>query len=123
MDISKLISKVTGDFEDKKRWRAIQGRIAELPEAYRATVKALERFLTYRGAITRGDALVAMLDDLVQLFEEGAASGTPIRTIVGEDPVEFAEEFLRNYAESQWINVERDRLTASIDRAITLEQR
>ncbi len=58
-----------------------------------------------------------MLEDLADLFEQGAASGTPIREIVGEDPVEFAEAFLRNYPQGQWIVRERDRLTSAIDRA------
>ena len=40
-----------------------------------------------------------MFEDLADLFEQGAADGTPIREIVGEDPVEFAETFSQNYAD------------------------
>ena len=58
-----------------------------------------------------------MLEDLADLFEQGAASGTPIREIVGEDPVEFAEAFLQNYPRGQWIIRERERLTSAIERA------
>ena len=50
-------------------------------------------------------------------FEQAAASGTPVREIVGEDPVEFAEAFLRNYPQGQWIVRERERLTSAIDSA------
>ncbi|MFI6604150.1 DUF1048 domain-containing protein [Nonomuraea sp. NPDC050536] len=57
-----------------------------------------------------------MLEDLADLFAQSAADGTPIRDVVGEDPVEFAEAFLRNYPESQWISRERERLTDAIDR-------
>ena len=57
-----------------------------------------------------------MLEDLADLFEQSAANGTPVREIVGEDPVEFAEAFLRNYPEGQWIGRERERLTNAIDR-------
>jgi DNA-binding ferritin-like protein (Dps family) len=56
-----------------------------------------------------------MLDDLADLFEQSAADGTPIREIVGENPVEFAETFLRNYSEGQWINKERERLINAIE--------
>jgi DNA-binding ferritin-like protein (Dps family) len=45
------------------------------------------------------------------------STGTPVRDIVGDDPVEFAEEFLKNYPQGQWIVRERDRLTSAIDRA------
>jgi DNA-binding ferritin-like protein (Dps family) len=58
-----------------------------------------------------------MLEDLADLFEQSAANGTPIREIVGEDPVEFAETFLQNYSEGQWINKERERLTKAINSA------
>jgi DNA-binding ferritin-like protein (Dps family) len=45
--------------------------------------------------------LLLMLGDLADLFEQSAADGTPIRAIVGDDPVEFAETFMRNYAGGQ----------------------
>ena len=123
MNISALIEKVVGDFGDKKRWRAYKARTKQLPANYRAAIEALERYLTYFGAITKGDVLMSMLEDLADLFEQSAANGTPIRAIVGEDPVEFAETFLRNYAEGQWINKERARLTEAIDRAAAEESR
>ena len=69
---------------------------ATLPTNYRTAIEALERYLTYFGAITKGDVLMSMLEDLADLFEQSAANGTPNRAIVGDDPVEFAEEFLRN---------------------------
>lgn len=71
----------------------------------------------YFGAITKGDVLVSMLGDLADLFEQSAADGTPIREIVGNDPVEFAETFMRNYTGGQWINKERERLIKAIDAA------
>ncbi len=121
MNLSALIEKLVGDFGDKKRWRAYKARTRQLPANYRAAIEALERYLTYFGAITKGDVLMSMLEDLADLFEQSAANGTPIRSIVGDDPVEFAETFLRNYAEGQWINKERARLTEAIDRAAAEE--
>ena len=40
-----------------------------------------------------------MFEDLADLFERAAADGTPIREIVGEDPVEFVETFIQNYTD------------------------
>lgn len=117
MNIKTLVEKVVGELGDKKRWWAHKDRVKQLPDSYRTAVEALERYLTYFGAITKGDVLMTMLEDLADLFEQSAAAGTPIRAIVGDDPVEFAETFLRNYAEGQWINKERARLTEAIDRA------
>jgi DNA-binding ferritin-like protein (Dps family) len=111
------IEQVTGSLEQKKRYRQYKARTKQLPANYRTAVDALERYLMYFGSITRGETLVSMLEDLADLFEQSAANGTPIRQIVGQDPVEFAETFLQNYSEGQWINKERERLTSAIDRA------
>ncbi|HEY5853843.1 MAG TPA: DUF1048 domain-containing protein [Aldersonia sp.] len=111
------IEQVTGSFADKRRYRQYKARTKLLPESYRTAIEALDRYLMYRGAITKGDALLSMLEDLADLFEQSVANATPVRAIVGEDPVEFAEEFLANYSESQWINKERERLTQAIARA------
>ncbi len=64
-----------------------------------------------------GDSATSMFEDLADLFEPAAADGTPIREIVGEDPVEFVEAFLQNYSKGGWIIRERERLTSAIERA------
>jgi DNA-binding ferritin-like protein (Dps family) len=111
MFISKFISKVIGE---KGQWREYKARVRQLPASYRTAVDALERYLKYFGTGGGGGAIY---EDLVDLFEQSAANGTPIREIVGEDPVEFIEAFVRNYPKGQWIIRERERLTTAIDRA------
>jgi DNA-binding ferritin-like protein (Dps family) len=108
------IEQVTGSLEQKKRYRQYKARTKQLPASYRAAVEALERYLMYFG--TGGDG-TAIYEDLVDLFEQSAADKTPIREIVGEDPVEFIEMFVQNYPKGQWIIRERKRLTTAIDRA------
>jgi hypothetical protein len=49
--------------------------------------------------------------------DQVAANGTPIRDVVGEAPVEFAEAFARNHPDDRWIIRERERLTNAIERA------
>ena len=102
--------------DQKRRYRQYKGRTKQLPASYRAAIEALERYMQYFGPGT-GDGVVSMLEDLADLFEESAANGTPIRGVVGEDPVEFAEAFLRNYPEGSWVRREQERLTTAIDRA------
>ena len=111
----KWIELVTGPLEEKKQYREYKARIKQLPANYCAAAEAVERYLMYAGGIAKGDVLVRMYGDLVGLFEESAASGTPIRQVVGEDPVEFVEAFIANYSDGSWINKERRRLIATID--------
>lgn len=123
MKITTVVEKVIGDFGDKRRWRDFKARTKRLPAGHRAAVEALERYLMYYGGIAKGDVLMSMLEDLADLFEQAAADGTSIRDVVGDDPVEFAEDFIRNYARGQWINKERLRLNEAIDRAVAEEAR
>lgn len=113
---ARWIEKITGSIEQKKRYRQYKVRMQQLPSDYRVAIEALNRYLMYFGAITNGDTMVSMLEDLADLFEQSAANGTPIRAIVGENPVEFVETFLQNYADGQWIDKERKRLIDAIDR-------
>lgn len=111
------IEQITGSLDQKRQYRKYKARTERLPAGYRIAIDALARYLTYYGAITKGRIMLSMLEDLADLFEQSAASGTPIRAVVGDDPVEFAETFLRNYSEGQWINKERERLTRAVERA------
>lgn len=102
--------------EQKRRYRRAVARAEQLPPNYRTAFDALQRYAMYFGNGTAEGSL-DMTDDLVDLFEQAAADGTPIRSIVGDDPVEFAEAFLRNYPQSHWSERERRRLTTDIDKA------
>jgi DNA-binding ferritin-like protein (Dps family) len=110
--LTKLIETVTGPLEEKRRWWRYKARVKQLPENYRTAVEALQRYSYYRGP-----GSMEMLEDLIDLFEQGAASGTPVREIVGEDPSDFAEEFFRNYGKQSWITRQRERLARDIARA------
>lgn len=115
------IEKITGPLEEKKRYRQYKARTKQLPANYRTAIDAVDRYLMYFGSITKGETLVSMLEDLADLFEQSATNGIPIRQVIGEDPVEFAETFLQNYSEGRWINKERKRLTTAIE-SVTIEE-
>ncbi|QTJ65947.1 DUF1048 domain-containing protein [Rhodococcus sp. ZPP] len=114
---ARWIEQITGSFEDKKRWRRYKARKEQLPTSYRTGIDGIERYFMYAGSIVKGDVLIQMLEDLADLIERAAADGTPIRDIVGDDPVEFADTFIQNYSDGQWINKERRRLTDALDKA------
>ena len=108
-----FISKLIGG---KQRWRRYRARVKTLPEPYRSTVEAIERYLMSFG---RGDGTgwAEQFEDLADLFEQAAANGTPIRELVGEDPEAFVELFVQNYPEGQRVVREQERLRNTIARA------
>lgn len=100
--------------EQKRRYRRYKARKQLLPAKYSTALDAVERYV-WNFASGRMDSLLPLMEDLADLFEQSAASGTPLRDVVGDDPVEFAETLLRNYPEHMWINHARKRLTDTID--------
>ncbi|GAA2804518.1 DUF1048 domain-containing protein [Kitasatospora sp. CM 4170] len=109
-----FISKVIGP---KKRWRAYKARVKELPENHRTAIEAIERYLMHF-VPTDADSNASMFEDLADLFEQAAADGTPIREVVGQDPVEFAETFVQNYTDGGYVPARaRKRLADDIERA------
>lgn len=115
--VAKWIELVTGPLEQKKQYRQAKSRLESLPTPYREAASAVERYLMYYGGITDGDTTVQMFVDLADLWQQAAADGTPVRKIVGEDPVEFAEAFAAAYDGTRWIDKERRRLVQSINAA------
>jgi DNA-binding ferritin-like protein (Dps family) len=113
VDKGGFISKVIGD---KRRWRAYKARTRRLPENYRTAVDAIERYLMHFGPVD-GDSAASVFEDVADLFERAAADGTPIREIVGDDPVEFVDALVRDYAKGGYVDRERDKLTSAIARA------
>lgn len=114
---SKWIEKVTGSLAQKKQYKETKARVEALPEPYRASAEALHRYFLYYGGITDGDTIVQMSADLADLWERAAVDGTPVRAIVGDDPVEFAETFAQAYVGKRWIDKERARLVQAIEDA------
>ncbi|MER7984830.1 DUF1048 domain-containing protein [Streptomyces noursei] len=115
---SGFISKLIGP---KKRWRAYKARVKELPDNYRTAVEAIERYLMHF-VPTDEDSSASMFEDLADLFERAATDRTPIREIVGQDPVEFAGAFAENYSEGGYVPARaRKQLTDDIGRAAGIE--
>lgn len=118
---SKWIEVVTGSLEQKKQYKQDKARMEALPEPYRTVATAMNRYFMYYGGITSGDTLSQMFTDLVDLWERAAVDSTPVKDIVGDDPVDFTETFAKSYQGKEWIDKERARLTKAIDGAIGKE--
>jgi DNA-binding ferritin-like protein (Dps family) len=112
---AKWIEALTGSLEQKKQYKQSVARIEALPEPYLGVAKALNRYFMYYGGMTEGDTLVTMFSDHADLWERAAIDGAPVRDIVGDDPVEFAETFAAAYSGARWIDKERARLIKAVD--------
>jgi DNA-binding ferritin-like protein (Dps family) len=121
--VTKWIEAVTGSLEQKKQYREYKARIEALPEPYGKVAKALERYFMYYGIVTDGEVMLTMFGDFADLWERAAADGMPVREIVGDDPVEFAETFAQSYTGAQWISEERARLVEAVEEAVRRDRK
>lgn len=113
----KWIEVVTGPLDQKKAYRQAKKRIDSLPQPYRSAAQAFNRYVAYGGGVTDGDTIVAMWADLADMWERAALDGTPVREVVTDDPVGFAESYVDAYGGKRWIDKERERFTTAIDDA------
>lgn len=114
---AKWIELVTGSLDQKKQYRQYRARMDALPEPYAKAAKALHRYFMYNVGTPTDESALTMFSDFVDLWERAAADSTPVREIVGEDPVEFADTFVQAYGGKRWIDKERERLVKAIDNA------
>lgn len=102
--------------DEKKRYKRYKARKEQLPASYLEAIDAVERYALRFGPAT-GETVVAMLEDLIEIFEQGMKEATPVREIVGDDPVRFADEFLGGYPANSWAAKEQERLASTIEHA------
>jgi DNA-binding ferritin-like protein (Dps family) len=114
---AKWLELVTGSLEQKRQYKKYRVRMDTLPEPYRVVARAIHRYYMYYGWPLDGDTAMKMMSDFVDLWERAAADGTPVRAIVGENPVEFADTFAQAYSGRQWIDNERARLARAVEDA------
>lgn len=117
MNIADFTTRMIGE---KRRWREYRARVKRLPGGYRRAVDGLQHYLMYFGPAD-GALAATMFEDLADLFEQAAADETPIGDIVGDDPVEFIETFLRNYEGGGWVDRERAKLIKAMNAAMNEE--
>lgn len=115
----KLIELLTGSRAGKARYRQLQSRIRDLPANYRLVAEACERYTMYMGP-GDGENVLQVLEDFVQFFEGCVTNHRSVHDAVGDDPITFVEDFLRNYPQMKWVTSEQQRLIDSVQRAIAL---
>ena len=80
---------------DKKDWKAMEARAKALPSDYRIVYKEIQHYMFMN---TGGDGMdiVALLKDLLELFETASTDGKRVLEVTSEDVAEFCDEMLRN---------------------------
>lgn len=86
---------LTKIFGDKKEWNSMEARAKALPPDYQIVYSEIMRYMFMRSG---GDGMdiIAILKDLLGLFETSAADGKRVLEVTGEDVAAFCDELLKN---------------------------
>lgn len=92
--MNNIIKKVIGD---KKAWKQMEARAKSLPEEYEFVYHKIQNYMWKQASShSSGMDMVAIFEELLGLFEEGAAYGKSVLEITGNDVAGFCDELLRN---------------------------
>jgi DNA-binding ferritin-like protein (Dps family) len=103
---------------EKREYKQLQAKVDALPKEYSYTYHKIEH---YMWAHSGGDGMdvIAIMTDVYDLFEAGAAQGRGVLDITGEDVADFADELLANA--KTWTTNQHDALNRDIQRMIKRE--
>jgi DNA-binding ferritin-like protein (Dps family) len=81
--------------EGKKAWRAHMARVKALPQDYQIVYKEIQKYFFKVGPVelTEGTGL---LSGILDLFEEGAASGKGVPQVTGSDVAAFCDDLIKD---------------------------
>lgn len=117
--MTDLFSGMTTMIQDKKRYKRFLQATQALPAPYAETLQALQRYIWN---FAKSGAIMDALEALLHMFQESAAEGVPVRQVVGDDPVEFAENIMAQYPDDLWLVKYRDQLRRSVEEASAHER-
>lgn len=93
----------------KRAWRAHVARVRALPRDYQIVYREIQKYLFKVGPVGLTDG-TGLLSGIVDLFEEGAASGKGVLEVTGSDVAAFCDELIkdsRTYADIYQESVHR----------------
>jgi DNA-binding ferritin-like protein (Dps family) len=89
--VSNILIKILGD---KKEWKVMETRANALPRDYRIVYGEMK---SYMWRFTTGDGMdiVALLKEVLGLFEASVVEGKSVLDVTGEDVAALCDERLR----------------------------
>ncbi|TQL61981.1 DNA-binding ferritin-like protein (Dps family) [Oryzihumus leptocrescens] len=108
MTMTGFLTRIIGD---KKEWKAMEARANLLPRDYRIVYNEMK---SYMWRFTSGDGMdiVAILREVLDLFEDSAAAGKGVLDVTGPDVAAFCDARLSG------ATTYMDRSRASLNRGV-----
>ncbi|WP_328530857.1 DUF1048 domain-containing protein [Nocardioides sp. NBC_00368] len=85
--MNNILTRLIGD---KKDWKRMEARAAELPADYRTVYSEMKNYM-WRFTAGDGMDIVEILRDILDLFETEAAAGRSVIDVTGPDLAAFCD--------------------------------
>ncbi|MDR1393752.1 MAG: DUF1048 domain-containing protein [Bifidobacteriaceae bacterium] len=95
----------------RRQWRDHVRRVKALPTDYRFVLEQIERFMW---SFATDAQMGEVLEDILALFEDGAASGREVLEVTGEDVAAFCQAVLSEIRSSTWTGRKAEDLNRAI---------
>ena len=101
--------------EGKKEWRAHVARVKALPQDYQIAYQEIQKYFFKVGPVelTEGTGL---LSGIVDLFEEGAASGKGVLEVTSRDVAAFCDDLIKD--SKTYADIYRESANQEVQKAI-----
>jgi DNA-binding ferritin-like protein (Dps family) len=101
--------------EGKKEWRAHMGRVKALPQDYQFVYKEIQKYLFKVGPIELTES-TGLLSGIINLFEEGVASGKRVLEVTGSDVAAFCDDLIKD--SKTYADIYQESVDQEVHRAI-----
>lgn len=101
--------------EGKKEWRAHMARVKTLPQDYQIVYKEMQKYLFKVGPVELTEG-ISLLSGIVDLFEEGVASGKGVLEVTGSDVAAFCDDLIKD--SKTYADVYQDSVNREVHKAI-----
>ena len=81
--------------EGKKKWRMHVARVKALPPDYQIVYREIQKYLFKVGPVELTNG-IGLLSEIVDFFEEGAASGKEVLEVTGTDVAGFCDGLIKD---------------------------
>jgi DNA-binding ferritin-like protein (Dps family) len=112
--MNDFLTKIIGDLEGKKEWKALEARAKALPDDYKAVYDEIKHYVWQGGTGVMDPS--KMFKQVVERFEEGAEHGKDVLDITGKDVAAFVDGLVHD--EKTYADSLRDKLNEAITKKL-----
>lgn len=113
--MKNIIVSIQDAIEGKKKWRAHMARVKALPQDYQIVYKEIQNYLFKVGPVELTDGM-ELLSGIIDLFEEGAASGKGVLEVTGNDVAAFCDDLIKD--SKTYADIVQESVDQEVDKAM-----